>query len=839
MSPVDDRLKRGLEGSYAVLQELGRGATSTVYLAEDLKHRRQVAIKVLHPEIGSLLGTDRFRREIDISAHLEHPHILTLIDSGDAEGLLYYVMPRVEGESLDDRLEREKRIPISEAVQIARDVADGLAYAHARDVIHRDVKPANILLTGTHALIADFGIAKALSETKSGKVTQTGVTVGSPAYMSPEQVLGAQDLDGRTDIYSLGCVLYEMIAGRTPTEGSTMAAIFAHRMSKDPPPLSEHVDGVPAEVERAVQRALAKDPDDRFDTADQFAAALAGADLPPRLGDAVLEANPRGSVWLRVVSVLVLAVVAGVLIARAGRLDNEAAGDASSLEPGRAAATSVDATDNAGRIAILPFEDDSEDASLGYLGSGFTRALINRLTQVEALNVVSYNGVRPFRGSTAAPDSIGRALRAGILVAGGVDASSGFLRVHVSLIDAATGLNLASRTVERPRGEAFELQDDLTLEISDFLREELGEEIRVRTRKASTTSLEAWELVQRAEDLRENVRPLLDAGDPTAASGLLLRVDSVLARAEGYDPEWLEPIVMRGWVAERRARLDAEEPGAWDPDRLRTGLGHAERALELAPESAEALELRGTLRYRLWMAGDASDASELAAAEQDLRQAVSSDADRARAWSSLSDLLQFARQEFAEAKVAAENAYEADPFLEEAEEILSRLQQATLDAGEYEEARRWAREGRRRFPDVVDFVAAELILLTLLPPEPMDGERAWALADTIVAHSPPHLATRHDRMAKMQVVMVLGRGGLADSARAVLVRTRAAADDPEAIAYEEAAAWLAIGDEEQSLSALRTHLTAYPEDRTYLTSDTWFEALWDDPRFQELVGTTE
>jgi tetratricopeptide (TPR) repeat protein len=238
------------------------------------------------------------------------------------------------------------------------------------------------------------------------------------------------------------------------------------------------------------------------------------------------------------------------------------------------------------------------------------------------------------------------------------------------------------------------------------------------------------------------------------------------------------------------------------------------------------------------MAGDASSLSELlASAEQDLRRAVSIDPGRARAWSSLSDLLLLARQEFAEAKIAAENAYEADPFLGKAEEILSRLQQAALDAGEYEEARRWALEGRRRFPDVADFVAAELMLLTLLPAERGDSDRAWALADTIVGLSPPHSAARHGTMAKMQVVMVLGRAGFADSARAVLERTRDEAGDRGSIAYEEAAAWLAIGDEERCLEALRIHVDAYPEDRAYLSSDTWFEALWEDPRFQELVST--
>ena len=214
MSDLLERLRLALAGRYAIDSEIGRGGMATVFLAEDLKHNRKVAIKVLHPELAASLGTERFLREIEIAAGLDHPHILALHDSGEADGLLFHVMPYVEGESLRERLEREGQLPVDQALSIAAEVADGLDYAHRQGVIHRDIKPGNILVSEGHARIADFGVARAVGVASAGDATATGLAVGTPKYMSPEQAVGAAEIDGRADIYALGCVLWEMLAGQ-------------------------------------------------------------------------------------------------------------------------------------------------------------------------------------------------------------------------------------------------------------------------------------------------------------------------------------------------------------------------------------------------------------------------------------------------------------------------------------------------------------------------------------------------------------------------------------------------------------------------------------------------
>jgi len=280
MTNVLERLTDALAGRYSVESEIGRGGMATVYLAEDVRHRRKVAIKVLHPELASAIGVGRFLKEIEIVAGLTHPHILTLIDSGEADGLLYFVMPFVEGESLRSRLGREKQLPVDDAVRIAREVAEALTYAHERGVVHRDIKPGNILLEEGHAIIADFGVAKALGEAGGEKLTSTGLAVGTPSYMSPEQGTGEQAPDGRTDIYALGCVLYEMLAGDPPFTGATPQVVIK-RHSLDPvPSLQTARDTTPESVRVAIEKALSKVPADRFRTADEFAEALTAA--PPR-----------------------------------------------------------------------------------------------------------------------------------------------------------------------------------------------------------------------------------------------------------------------------------------------------------------------------------------------------------------------------------------------------------------------------------------------------------------------------------------------------------------------------------------------------------------------------
>ncbi|MEP6508626.1 MAG: serine/threonine-protein kinase, partial [Gemmatimonadales bacterium] len=294
---MSTRLTDALADRYRIEREIGQGGMATVYLAHDIRHDRDVAVKVLHPDLGAALGSERFLTEIRTTARLQHPHILPLLDSGEADGLLYYVMPLVTGETLRARLEREKQLPLDAAILIAGEVADALGYAHGHGVIHRDIKPENILLQGGHALVADFGIALAVQTAGGQRMTQTGLSLGTPQYMSPEQAMGERTIDARSDIYSLAAVAYEMLIGETPFTGPTVQAIVARVMSEDPRPLITQRKSIPDYVDYAILRGLDKLPADRFATASEFAEALKGktASMPARASAARMISGRRNS----------------------------------------------------------------------------------------------------------------------------------------------------------------------------------------------------------------------------------------------------------------------------------------------------------------------------------------------------------------------------------------------------------------------------------------------------------------------------------------------------------------------------------------------------------------
>ena len=320
-STVDSAFSRPtgpLAGRYRIERELGAGGMATVYLAHDLKHERKVALKVLRPELAAVIGAQRFLAEIKTTANLQHAHILSLFDSGEVDGTVFYVMPFVEGESLRDRLERERQLPVADAVRLTREVADALAYAHTRGVIHRDIKPENILLQGGHALVADFGIALAASKTGANRLTETGMSLGTPAYMSPEQAMGERTLDARTDIYALGCVLYEMLVGEPPFTGPTAQAIVARVMTEEPRSITAQRRTVPQHVATAVEIALSKLPADRFATAAEFSSALGGEGVAPP-GRSASNTAARGSPS-RTIAVLGTGLAAATALAAWGWL---------------------------------------------------------------------------------------------------------------------------------------------------------------------------------------------------------------------------------------------------------------------------------------------------------------------------------------------------------------------------------------------------------------------------------------------------------------------------------------------------------------------------------------
>ncbi|MCH7876158.1 MAG: protein kinase [Gemmatimonadetes bacterium] len=452
--PSHPNLKAALADRYAIERELGAGGTATVYLAQDIKHERQVAVKVLRPELAATLGSERFLREIKIAANLHHPHILPLYDSGDAEGFLYYVMPYVEGESLRDRLNREKQLPLDDALQIAREVADALGSAHSHDVVHRDIKPENILLEEGHAVVADFGIARAVTAAGGGKLTETGLAIGTPSYMSPEQAAGSEELDGRTDVYSLGCVLYEMLGGQPPFTGPTVESIVHQHLAVDPPSITNLRPAVPAEIAGTLARALAKTPADRFSSAAQFAEALATRGGAAAATVAAAPVSDRARVRRAVAIGLgaVVLLVAALLVWR------------------RAPSTTPLVSPTT--IAVLPFTvRGSEDVA--YLGEGMVDLLGTKLDgagEWRSADPRAVLGVLAQEAGGVLDPERGRAVAehvgAGLYVLGNILEVGGRLRVDASLYNPNLDAPLvAQATVEGKAAEIFDLVDDLATQL--------------------------------------------------------------------------------------------------------------------------------------------------------------------------------------------------------------------------------------------------------------------------------------------------------------------------------------------------------------------------------------
>ena len=321
MSQTFDRLHAALAGRYVLARELGRGGMATVYLAEDLRHRRKVAVKVLRPELAATLGAERFAREIEIAAQLQHPHILPVLDSGEADGFLFYVMPYVEGESLREKLQREGQVAISEAIRLLREIADALAYAHARGVVHRDVKPDNVLLSGRHVLVADFGVAKAVSQASGigAALTTAGIAIGTPTYMAPEQATAEPDVDHRADIYALGVLGYELLTGNPPFSGTARAVIAAHAM-EEPAAVTSHRPDTPAVLAEVIGRCLAKEPESRWQSAQEIVDRLeAISSAAPAKSSRVVLARALGSAFA--VGLVALLALLALRRGESGRLE--------------------------------------------------------------------------------------------------------------------------------------------------------------------------------------------------------------------------------------------------------------------------------------------------------------------------------------------------------------------------------------------------------------------------------------------------------------------------------------------------------------------------------------
>ena len=650
MPAVPPGLAEALRDHYTIEGELGRGGMATVYLARDLRHDRLVALKVLHRELAAALGPDRFLTEVRTTGRLNHPHILPMLDSGEGAGFLWYSMPFVDGESLRQKLQRERQLSLDDATRIAAEVGRALDHAHRHGIVHRDIKPENILLTAEgDTLVADFGIARALG---GERLTQTGLAIGTPAYMSPEQSSAERDIDGRSDIYGLGSVLYEMLAGEAPYTGPTAQAITAKRFTDPVPSVRRVRSGVPETVDRAIMRALAQVPADRFPTAGQFAQAIQPQPATePTTRPGSRSRIPKMAVALGIGFILGIGVLFGWLQSNAGSA------------PG----------DRVKRLAVLPFENlgDSTDA---YFVDGMTDEVRGRLSTIPGVDVIARASSSQYRNTTKAPEIIARELDAPYLLTATVrwekrGQGPGRIRVHPELLELkgkGAPVTRWQQTFDAVLSDVFEVQGSVATQVASAMKSALTSDLQRRITAAPTSNVAAYDAY-----LRGRATPITPMGfkQSIAAYRRAIGLDSTFALAWArlaltYAQQYLILGTPRSadsakLVAEKALSLDPElavahlamgeaERAAFDEKKAEQEF---ERALVLSPDDPEALIAVGTLYDERGRGEEAL---------RHLRRAVELDPRSATPYAWLAYALVF-QHRFQEARVSFQTAFELNP----------------------------------------------------------------------------------------------------------------------------------------------------------------------------------
>ena len=622
------RVRLAVADRYRIERVLGEGGMATVYLAEDLKHHRKVAVKVMRPEFTATLGTDRFLREIEIAAKLSHPHILPVHDSGEADGLLYYVMPWVEGESLRDRLNREGALPVEVALRLARETAEALEYAHQRGIVHRDIKPANILLSGGHALVADFGIARALGS--GDALTQTGLSIGTPQYMAPEQAMGEATVDARADVYAVGGVLYEMLAGRPPYTGATPQAVLAKSLTEAPKPLDASRAGLPGAVTGAVARAMARDVNARYQSAAELAVGLDAALEATRSGARPTVAAPAPDtarviglfsvigvtvlavafalmrrvglpIWMFGLAVLLMLIGLPIILATA-RIEarRSAGGGGKGLARwitwrnavlggvgafagwGALAAmlvlrTPAAASEGTRRLAVLPFENlgSAEDA---YFADGIADQVRGKLTSLAEFQVIARSSSMQYRGTTKSPQDIGRELGVRYLLTATVGlvkvGDSTRVQVVPELIDTRTGSATWQQTFDESATDVFAIQQGIASQVASALGVVLGVGEQVALAQRPTDNLAAYDAFLRGEAILLS----LSGADPAALRRGASYYEQAVTLDESFAQAWARLAQVRSTLFFLSVPTPAEAEGAKRA---------VERAQALAPRAPE------------------------------------------------------------------------------------------------------------------------------------------------------------------------------------------------------------------------------------------------------------
>jgi len=788
------RLQAALAADYRIERELGRGGMATVYLAEDLKHRRRVALKVLRPEIGAALGVDRFLREITTCAALQHPHILGLLDSGEippthdgGPGLLYYAMPYVEGESLRGRLHRERQLPLDEAITIAREVADALGYAHAHDVVHRDIKPENIMLSGGHAMVADFGIAKALTTAGGEKLTETGLALGTPSYMSPEQATG-DTLDGRADEYALGCVVYEMLAGAPPFHGSSGQSIMARHAVDPVPSLRTVRAAIPAGVEHAITRALAKSPADRFATMAEFALALTRAATGPV--EMVTQAAPpvsderRHRRWERIGWALVAGLVAVGLITSVRAVSSNKGAELPAAE------LSIRS------LAVAPLENLTGDSTQTYLARGVTDQLIANLAQIASLTVIK---LPPRRGDRAPADiARERGVDIDAVLAGSFQRAGDEVRITAQITLATTERAIWARSYTGRLRNILNLQDSVVRAVADTIRVSLtprdSSRLRATKKQVDPAAYEAY------------LRGVSSYGRSTGAE---------FRKAIGYFRQAirLEPTYALAYIGLSSSYTDLGYYALEGPEEtFPKARSAAEKALELDPALGQAYANIGRIDHLY--------AWDFAAADRKLRRAIELDPQSAATYLLYETYLS-AMKRSEEAIAQGRRSIELDPLFvlyraaaarpyynaRRYPEAIAQAKQALAEDSTFSRARFWlglAYEQTFQLPEAIRELEATV---------------KYAGADSV----PVYLAALGHAYAI---------AAQPDKARRLLAALEAR---PYVSPVDVATVYLGLGERDQAVEWLERALKERAYGLVFLPTDPRFDPLRSDPRFAAVM----
>jgi len=782
-----DQLKAALADRYTIERELGEGGMATVYLARDLRHSRQVALKVLKPELAAVLGAQRFLKEIQVTANLQHPHILPLYDSGSANGALFYVMPLVQGESLRERVTREKQLPVDETLTIIRQVAAALDFAHRHGIIHRDIKPENILLHEGEAMLSDFGIAIALVEAGGERLTATGLSIGTLQYMSPEQATGERELDARSDVYALAAVTYEMLAGEPPVTGPTARAMLAKLITERPMSLRAVRDGVSAPLDDAVMRALAKSPMDRFSSAREFADALTAQPAAATFDRAVKrEPATKRSRRTRVVALGIVGLVAVAAVYAFAKYGPSSSADGNGAPVIRS-------------IAVLPLDNYSGDSTQDYFAEGITDELTSALATISQLRVTSRGSAMQFRGKNRpSTPEIAKTLKVDAVVEGSVARSGNKVRITAQLIDARADKHLWAKSFEGSSSDVLALQGELATAIAREINVRLT--VREQTRLAAAPSVnpEAHDAYLRGryflarpsdENLQKGIAQFEEA----------VRLSPSYAAAySGLSDVYLWAGYNEGFITASEARPKAKAA--------------AEKAVQLDSLSAEAHTSLAV--FKLFYEFD------WAGCEREFLRAMALNPSYAFAPDQFALALAFTGR-FEESQAQSKRAAELDPLSPQVliDATIGLVFQKNVAA---------TKELARRVTELdPTYFFAPMVEGWVLLDVGKYSDAIPFLKKATTMDAPPFVTA--------YLAYAYGAAGQRDSAMAELAKLKQMSKGGQVLPFNLALVYLGLGDKMKALQNLEGALAADSQFMAWIGQDHIFDPLRSEPRFKALM----